>query len=997
MTPTVTLERRPWPIRGGAVLATLLLAASPAAFAALFTVTSTADTGGNCSATPTSCTLRQAISSANATAVADTIQFAIPGNGPHLIAPASALPAITRGLTIDGYTQPGAVENASATGFDATLKIQLSGANTALAAGLRAAAPAAVTIRGLSITEFGGFVGGVSGRGIEADGSGAVLVQGCAIGVTPSFAVAANRNGIQITADQTGAVSIGSLGSDATALANRNLISGNSTNGVIAFAGTGAVNVLNNLIGTGPAGGAPLGTQLLGIQVQQRAGAVVRDNKIKGNGTGIVLHGPDFEVTGNVIGREATDPPGSANGVGIRIQGTASGTGRIGGSGALANQILRNVGDGIEHAATGLDADLAFNRSVGNGALPVDLLGLDGPDANDPADADGGPNGLQNRPATLSATRTSAAVNAPITIAGTLSSLPQRTFRISFVSTLGVLGDVTTQTVTGTGGDATFGPLQVVFPDSQVDSINVYATLIDDLSGLPRATSEAAVVTVITLPPPQAFVVNSTLDPGDGTCDATQCTLREAIEAANANFNQGAIDSIGFALAGAPGTVHTIVLGSPLPEIGEPVTIDGYTQAGAVPNSDASGVASNAELKVEIAGGNFHFNEFATTAASVTLRGLSITGFDPPAIPGGLGLNGSNARIEGCWFGVRPDGSEVPSNITLVMNSDGGVFGGELPAQRNVFVNRTALALFRGRAVNNLFGLLPDGRSAASVSPFGPAQGNGSALRATSGQPVQIERNVFATLADVPAAIIARDAEIVDNAFGEAWDGASTHSIGTAVRPGVNTRIRSAARRIRNPLADAIVIESSNLNGPIVIDQPILGGQGKGVVHFFATDVSVRSSIAGTTGVGIDLVGGLAELPNGVTPNDVTDADVGPNGLQNFPELIAAVRGGGSIAVIGLLQSVPDQSYRIVVCGLVAIHPSGHGGCDRVLEDQTIVTTDGGGLAEFTITVDDDPQLAFVGASAAHVITPDLVERTSEFATSIPITVEGALFADGFE
>jgi hypothetical protein len=80
----------------------------------------------------------------------------------------------------------------------------------------------------------------------------------------------------------------------------------------------------------------------------------------------------------------------------------------------------------------------------------------------------------------------------------------------------------------------------------------------------------------------QTFVVNwaSDLpdrDRNDGACDVdsrpdAQCTLRAAIQ--QANKTRGA-DTIAFAISG-PG-VQTIRPTSPLPEITDTVTIDGYT------------------------------------------------------------------------------------------------------------------------------------------------------------------------------------------------------------------------------------------------------------------------------------------------------------------------------------------------------------------------------------------------------------------------------------
>lgn len=78
----------------------------------------------------------------------------------------------------------------------------------------------------------------------------------------------------------------------------------------------------------------------------------------------------------------------------------------------------------------------------------------------------------------------------------------------------------------------------------------------------------------------QTFIVNSTVDPGSGGCDATECTLREAITGANAtpgldtiNFNVPCRD-----LSCSP--VRTITLASSLPPIGDPVYINGASQPG---------------------------------------------------------------------------------------------------------------------------------------------------------------------------------------------------------------------------------------------------------------------------------------------------------------------------------------------------------------------------------------------------------------------------------
>ena len=66
------------------------------------------------------------------------------------------------------------------------------------------------------------------------------------------------------------------------------------------------------------------------------------------------------------------------------------------------------------------------------------------------------------------------------------------------------------------------------------------------------------------------FTVTNTADPGDGFCNAQGCTVREAIEGANA---RSGADTIKFNISGAG--VKTIAPESELPDITGPVVIDG--------------------------------------------------------------------------------------------------------------------------------------------------------------------------------------------------------------------------------------------------------------------------------------------------------------------------------------------------------------------------------------------------------------------------------------
>ncbi len=78
-------------------------------------------------------TLRAAIMEANFKSDKDSIEFNIPGSGPHVIQPQLPLPVVVYPIGIDGYTQPGAVQNfAPLQQQDAVIKIELDGSKLPL-------------------------------------------------------------------------------------------------------------------------------------------------------------------------------------------------------------------------------------------------------------------------------------------------------------------------------------------------------------------------------------------------------------------------------------------------------------------------------------------------------------------------------------------------------------------------------------------------------------------------------------------------------------------------------------------------------------------------------------------------------------------------------------------------------------------------------------------------------------------------------------------------
>jgi CSLREA domain-containing protein len=200
-----------------------------------------------------------------------------------------------------------------------------------------------------------------------------------------------------------------------------------------------------------------------------------------------------------------------------------------------------------------------------------------------------------------------------------------------------------------------------------------------------------------TLPPQSAsaaetFVVNTTEDQDDA-CDelgAGDCSLREAIVAANANPGK---DTIAFDIPG--GGVKAIKPQSSLPAITDPVVIDGYTQAGAQANTAA--VGTNAVLRIELDGSEAGLTSgLLVQGGDTTIRGLVINRFGNGFGYYAIELTGEPGNtgnvIEANFLGTDPSGTNAAGNfygLYLQEGSNGNRVGGSSPAARNLISGNT--------------------------------------------------------------------------------------------------------------------------------------------------------------------------------------------------------------------------------------------------------------------------------------------------------------------
>lgn len=463
----------------------LAVLASPL-FGAQITVNSSADVAANDGA----CTLREAITSANndlpsgaasgecgAGSGSDSIVFAIPGAGPHIVAVGpTQLPDISQPLDIDGYSQSGAVANTLAAGSNAVLTVGIDGANAAFP-GLTFRSGGSV--RGLQITRFntGVFIPGgtvtVAGNFIGTDG----------VNDLGNFGAGVN---IQFSNSVVGGA----------ANADRNVISGNDGNGVFTST-VSSVSIRNNLINTDRTGTAPiLGATGIEISSSGFSNEIV-DNVVGGSVFGIVLEDDTNQNTilGNRIGvsLSGADIGGSGWGISLLAGNGSPDLNRIGGALSGEGNIISNWNTGgirIDRILNTTEPDgnrISGNSLFGNG-FGIDLLdtnsgaGIPGPNANDPGDPDIGSNGLQNWPFLLQARWDGTQLLADFAI----DSTPNRSFRIEFFQS------------TVCGGSHGEGENFLGAMDVTVDG-NGIATVLDQvISAVPLTGGLAATATDLT-------------------------------------------------------------------------------------------------------------------------------------------------------------------------------------------------------------------------------------------------------------------------------------------------------------------------------------------------------------------------------------------------------------------------------------------------------------------------------------------------------------------
>jgi hypothetical protein len=315
------------------------------------------------------CTLRAAIQQANATAGADTIIFDIPGGGPYIIQPATALPAITDPVVIDGTTQPG---------YAGTPLVRLDGISAGSGASGLTLWTGASTIHGLMITRF-------AQDGIAIAGSGGGIFSNNFIGTDGTTSLGNGRMGILVSQSPNNI--IGGL-----AEGDGNLISGNGSNGIHITGAAGSGNIIwGNKIGTDITGTLPLGNAGAGVYLSNAPVNTIGGNLISGNINGIVFYEAGTtgnRAQGNKIGTDITGtlPLGnSSDGIGInKATNNIVGGARPGDGNLIADSGDDNI-DISSASATGnaiqgnkIGTDISGTLALGSATVGISISGAVG-------------------------------------------------------------------------------------------------------------------------------------------------------------------------------------------------------------------------------------------------------------------------------------------------------------------------------------------------------------------------------------------------------------------------------------------------------------------------------------------------------------------------------------------------------------------------------------------------------------------------------------------
>lgn len=441
-----------------------------------------------------------------------------------------------------------------------------------------------------------------------------------------------------------------------------------------------------------------------------------------------------------------------------------------------------------------------------------------------------------------------------------------------------------------------------------------------------------------------------------------QISLRAAIQLAEST--PGFVEAIRFNLpATANGDPPTIQINTALPDLTQPVILDGRSQG------------SN---RIVLFGNGGNYPGLRLLGGDSLVAGLVINGFGA----GGIQIESDNNVIEGNFIGTDRDGMTAVANGAAgvaIVGGSGNRIGGALPEQGNIISGNVAHGIFLSDAEQNIIagnliglgsdGVTPLGNGGAGVFlDFASANLIGLSVDNPDGAPNVIGNNALAGIhlqagSDVNS--------IHGNLIGVASDGESF-----AGNLGDGIRIESGLQNIVGfiPHVPVVPLEANT----------IAFNAGAGVIVLAATGGAENAgnsisgnSIYGNNGLGIDL------NADGRTVNVSPIPRTGANGLQNAPVISLIDEDSTSVTVSGSLHSVAGTTFDVEFFYTDTANATRieHGNQGQEYVHSIEVTTDSSGVVHFqtVIPIARGGEQTLITATAR-----DANGNTSEFSTPTP-------------
>jgi hypothetical protein len=367
------------------------------------------------------------------------------------------------------------------------------------------------------------------------------------------------------------------------------------------------------------------------------------------------------------------------------------------------------------------------------------------------------------------------------------------------------------------------------------------------------------------------FTVTNTLD------DGSTGSLRWAVTQVNADTSDTGTnpDLIQFDIPpGDPGYsagIWTIAPLSPLPTISNPAIVDGYTQAGAQPNTNGPTQGDNAHLTIEVSGSKqFPYDTDGLTLewADITLRGLIVDRFFSGR--GGTGISipyrGLDV-IEGCFIGTDNNSTAGIGNGSGVnVGGSSNTIGGTTAAARNVISGNGYTGIYLDGKDNVVEGNLL-GTDLAGAAPLANP-GQGIALGGsdnTIGGTTANARNIIAGAGSSNGAISGGgSADVIEGNF------IGTDVTGTAKIFSGTPSIPDESIGIAVSGGDPQIVHPTTIGGTIAGAGNLISGNGAAGVrtlgnlviegNLIGTDVTGRTALG--NGIGVEL--SRSEIQDGV-------------------------------------------------------------------------------------------------------------------------------------